>query len=136
MVIEYIDLKHLESPKEIPGLIGEKMARRHGILPFELVGNTLKLAMVDPLNIIAVKDVKLATNMEIEPYIAISTEIAGAINRYYKGVVSSDVYEEMADSFDFGDSVVVDEELLAEINNAPAVKMVNNIIEVAVKMSQ
>ncbi|MEA3423474.1 MAG: GspE/PulE family protein [Bacillota bacterium] len=134
MGIEYIDLKHLDIPQEIPNLIGEKMARKHGVLPFEQVGNSLKLAMVDPLNIIAIKDVKLATNMQIEPYIAISTEIEGAINRYYKGIVSSDVYEEMADTFDFGDSVVIDEELLAEINNAPAVKMVNNFIEVAVKM--
>ena len=134
MDIEYIDLKNLNIPQEISGLIGENIARRHGILPFELVGNTLKLAMIDPLNIIAIKDVKLATNMEIKPYIAISTEILGAINRYYKGAVSSDVYEEMADAFDFGDSVVIDEELLAEINNAPAVKMVNSIIEVAVKM--
>ncbi|MBN2260536.1 MAG: Flp pilus assembly complex ATPase component TadA [Clostridiales bacterium] len=134
MGINHIDLKKVTINRDIPSLIGEKMARRHYIIPFAIEGNLLKLAMVDPLNIIAIKDVKLATSMEVEPYIATFKEITAAIDQYYNTVVSSDVYDAMANEFDFKDIEMIDEELLAEINNAPAVKMVNNIIEVAVKL--
>jgi type IV pilus assembly protein PilB len=134
MGIEFVDLKKAEIDKDVPNLINEKMARRHSILPFELQGGVLKLAMTDPFNIIAIKDVKLVTGLEVEPYISTVSDIRNAIDQNYTMSVSRDVYDEMDSEFGVNGIEVIDEESLAEINNAPAVKMVNNFFEVAVKL--
>jgi type IV pilus assembly protein PilB len=64
-------------------IIPEEMARRHTLIPLFKIGNTLTIAMADPLDILALDEVRNKTKTDVE--IAISTEenIKKAIDQHY-----------------------------------------------------
>lgn len=64
-------------------LVPESVARKHRIFPVGRDGSKLRLAMVDPLNQEAVKDVQKATGLRVQPMIAASAEMDEAHIRYY-----------------------------------------------------
>lgn len=64
-------------------LVPETAARRYLVIPVSLEGNTLKVAMLDPLNVFAVDDLKKITGRIIDPLVTTETEIHKAINQYY-----------------------------------------------------
>lgn len=68
-----------ESIKLLPGA----MAQRLGALPLYRDGNTLIVAMADPLNIFGIDDLAKATDLDIELRVAERTDILKAVNKYY-----------------------------------------------------
>jgi type IV pilus assembly protein PilB len=119
---------------EIAKLISERLARRHCLIPIRLERGKLVVAMSDPLNIFAMDDIKLATGYEVEPVIAAHKDVLAAIDQHYQKLTSEKALEEFKENYE--DEIVdeIDEELLAQVNNAPVVKLVNSIISQAVKM--
>ncbi|MFQ6008723.1 MAG: type II secretion system protein GspE, partial [Candidatus Zixiibacteriota bacterium] len=73
MVIDPLVLRHV--PVEL--------ARRYTLIPIFEIGNTLTLAMADPLNIIAIEEIKYRTGMNISRALATIKEIKDAIDQYY-----------------------------------------------------
>jgi len=65
-----IKLARLKIEREILDLIPEKISRMYQILPVSRVGKQLTVAMVDPLNIFALDDLKVLTHLNISPVIA------------------------------------------------------------------
>ncbi|MEA2031429.1 MAG: ATPase, T2SS/T4P/T4SS family [candidate division Zixibacteria bacterium] len=59
------------------------VARRYTLIPIFKIGNTLTLAMDDPLNIIAIDEIKYITNCNIKRTIATTSEIKKTINELY-----------------------------------------------------
>ncbi|MDH4157462.1 MAG: ATPase, T2SS/T4P/T4SS family [candidate division Zixibacteria bacterium] len=59
------------------------VARRYLLIPIFEIANTLTLAMADPLNIIAIDEIKYITGRNIKRAIAAASEIKGAIDQYY-----------------------------------------------------
>jgi type IV pilus assembly protein PilB len=59
------------------------LARRHTLIPVFAIGNTLTLAMADPLNILAVEEIKYQTGCDIKRAVATISEIKKAIDDYY-----------------------------------------------------
>ena len=55
---------------DIPRLINETIARKHLVFPFNKKNGKIQVAMVDPLDIYAIDDVRFATGFEVEPMIA------------------------------------------------------------------
>lgn len=68
---------------EVVKLVPEAVARRHHLIPVALEGDKLKVAMMDPLNVFAIDELRTIVSYTIEPYVSTETEIAGAINQYY-----------------------------------------------------
>ncbi|MBI5643936.1 MAG: Flp pilus assembly complex ATPase component TadA [Deltaproteobacteria bacterium] len=64
-------------------LVPEAIARRYMIVPFTLEGEDLKVAMLDPLNVFAIDEIKKITRKNIIPVVTTETEILRAINQYY-----------------------------------------------------
>ena len=132
--ITYVDLTKYHIDTEIPILITERLASRHNIIPIAFNKEKLVVAMVDPLDIFALDDLKLATGYVVEPVIATSSDILAAIERHYTKSSSMKALEEFKESYVIEADDVIDEDLMAQINNAPVVKLVNSVIEQAVKL--
>lgn len=117
---------------DIPKLISEKISRRYTLIPIRLERGKLIVAMTDPINIFAMDDIKLITGYDVEPVIATRKDVLMAIEQYYQKATAEKALEEFKESYD---EVIeeVDEKSLAQINNAPVVKLVNSIISQAVK---
>ncbi len=84
----YIPTLHLAKFKfdqEIVKLIPEHTARQYRVIAFSRIGNTLTVAMSDPLNIFAVDDLKVITGCDIDIVLSPEDEIDKAIGAQYGG---------------------------------------------------
>ncbi len=90
--IPHIRVAHYSIPKEVLSEVPETLARQYQMLPVSVTGDVLTLAMADPLNIMALDDLRMLTSYEIEPVVAVSSELAGAIDKHYGGGKAEDLY--------------------------------------------
>lgn len=81
--LPYVDLDTYLLDEEVVKLIPEEIARRYTLIPLFKIGNTLTIAMENPLNIHALDEVRNKTKIDVE--IAVSTEkkIKRAIEQHY-----------------------------------------------------
>ncbi len=133
--IPQLDLQKYYINPEIPKLIGERLARRHMLVPVEKEGDNLIVAMVDPLNIFAIDDVKIATGLEVTPAISSRQNIENAINRYYGSESAQNAINEFKSEYQISDLDDLDLEITSDISNAPMVRLVNSFIKQAVKLN-
>ena len=68
--IQRISLSSLVIDPEVIKLVPVEVSRRYVLIPVFSFGGTLTLAMSDPLNIIAIEQVKYSTNLEIKRIVA------------------------------------------------------------------
>lgn len=68
---------------EVVMLLPEAAARRHMVIPVGIENDRLRLAMLDPLNVIAIDEVKKATGYDVDPLVSTDSEIRNAIDRFY-----------------------------------------------------
>lgn len=129
--LDFVDLsKTLISP-EMAHLLPKNIAKRYGVVPVKLVKDELFLAMSDPLNFVALEDVKSATRKRVVPMIATNSAVERAIAALYGNEGAARAIEEM--KWESGARVqavpfsttVLDE----DTNSAPTVRLVNSIIE-------
>ncbi|GAG43090.1 unnamed protein product, partial [marine sediment metagenome] len=81
--ISYISLTDFKPNPDIMQMIPEDFMRRHQLIPIKLEGNTLVVAMSDPLNIIAIDEIRLLTNYQVEIMVTTEKEISLVLNRYF-----------------------------------------------------
>lgn len=133
--IPHIDLnKYHINPKAVK-MINENIARKHNLIPISMTRGKLMVAMADPLNLIAIDDVKIITGIDIEVVIATKKEILNAVNKYYDGKEYADkAVEEFKTQHELEDIDESDSQLMEDVNNAPMVRLVNQVISQAVKL--
>lgn len=132
--IPYVDLSIYTIDDDVPEIISERMARRYGIIPIKIEGNSILLAMSDPLDIYAMDDVSLATGYAVKPVISTYALIEKAIDKYFRTGNAEEAMEELDESF--ASTLSVDAfatQFDENIQNAPVVKLINTIIYQAVK---
>ena len=133
-----INLSKYKIDQEVARLIPEKVARQFSIIPISRIGDVLTLAMSDPLNIMAMDEVKLLTNYKIDPVIATAEDIRLAHEAYY-GSAGRDQVLDDASAWNVGDDDVeiIEErgfdtdEVYGETEKAPIIKMVDLILNEA-----
>ncbi len=74
-----INLSRLKVVKEVADLVPRDVARNHHLLPFAKLNNTLYVAMADPLNVLALDDVRQITHLEVFPMITTERMVLDAI---------------------------------------------------------
>ncbi|MFH1458611.1 MAG: ATPase, T2SS/T4P/T4SS family [Candidatus Omnitrophota bacterium] len=82
----YVPTLHLKKYKfdpEVVKVIPEHMARLYQLIPLSRIGNTLTVAMSDPLNIFALDDLKTLTSCNIDTVLSSEEEINRAIDTQY-----------------------------------------------------
>ncbi len=80
-----INLQRIGIEPEIAELVPKDMCKNHKVLPISRLENLLFLAMSDPLNVIALDDIKRITNMDIQPLIATEKTITDKLDNLDSG---------------------------------------------------
>lgn len=143
MGVKFVDLDEMHLDPELGRSIPEHLAQRYKVIPVaQSENNRLTLAMVDPLNVIAIDDIRLITGFDIDPVIATEESIIKAINNQYGVTDLVEVEETVKDisAQDFGPlefDDAMDEEIELDklkelVDEAPIVRVVNLIISQAI----
>lgn len=131
--IPRIDLKRFMIDQKSVKLVPENLARKYELIAVQNDGVFLTVAMSDPLNYFALDDVKMASGMEVKPVIATHDDISASIERYYGGRAAERAVEDFKKEYRIleNEAEKINE---SDINSAPVVRLVNSIIEQAVRI--
>lgn len=135
---DYVQLTGMRIADEVLRIISEKtVLRKYMVMPFEFSPknpNILRVAMADPMDIVAMDDLSILTNLQIEPVIATPSEIAATIDRYYGSAEARAVAAKYSQERE-QNQVENEEEAAyeADVNNAPIVILVRTMIEQGVR---
>ncbi len=142
MGVPFVDLDEIDIDPELARSVPEHLAQRYNVIPIAQKDNKLTLAMVDPLNILAIDDIRLITGFDIDPVISTEESIMKAIGRQFGSMGLAEVEETVKDisASEFGDMDVddaTDEEISLDklkelVDEAPIVRVVNLIISQAI----
>ncbi len=128
-----VDLSKYEINTNVVTLIPESIVKKYKLIAIDKNGDSLVVAMVDPLNFFAIDDIKLYTKMEVIPCLANGTEVERAIEKYYSSIMSQKALNEFSDAFTPAEDDTDAEEEMLEVASAPIVKLINSIIEQAMR---
>jgi type IV pilus assembly protein PilB len=141
-----VNLARISIPAEIADLLPRETEYNHKVVPVALLENKLFLAMADPLNVLALDDVKRITKFEIAPLISSEKAIADkltAIDSAKGGGSMEDIIQDAQKQSDAeADTVESIKEAIEEVNldklaasseEAPVIKLANLIIVQAIK---
>ena len=131
--IPHVDLDKYQINPTVATIIPENIVRRYELIAIDKRDNLLIVAMVDPLNIFALDDVKLFVKSEIQPVISSKEKLVKAIDKFYSSETTKKVLEEFEESFLPVNTDDIEEQELMEVATAPIVKLLNSIIEQAVR---
>ena len=143
-----INLARINIAPEVVELVPRETAHNHKVVPVSRLDNRLYLAMADPLNVMALDDVKRVTKLDIFPLIASEKAITDKLNAIDAAKTGSmeDIIEDAkkrsdAESGD-GDTIESVRESMEEVNldqlaasseEAPVIKLANLIVLQAIK---
>lgn len=95
--MEYVDLRAIRIPQDVISLIPDSaLLKKYTIMPFEFNqehSGYLRVAMADPMDLVATDDLSIITNLQIEPVVATASDIMAAIDRYYGSAETQAVAE-------------------------------------------
>lgn len=130
----YLQLSKLEDIKsETVKIIPERMARRFMAIAISQKKDTLVVAMVDPMDVVAIDSIKSTTGYEIEPVLSFKDEILEAIDKYYGEFADIDIGTSIQDLVKIEGEEVEEEEvdvtqLKLQADDAPVIKFVNLLL--------
>ena len=142
-----INLARVSIPPEIVELLPRDTAHNYKIVPISRLENRLFIAMADPLNVLAIDDVKRITKLEISPLIASEKAIVDKLNAFdaAKGGSMEDIIQdaqkqneadadaETIEAVKEGMEEVNLDQLASSSGEAPVIKLANLIIVQAIK---
>jgi type IV pilus assembly protein PilB len=134
---EYVDLGDNEIPPTILKLIPSGLARLHRALPIGLSGNTLRVALADPLDPRAAEDLRFALGKDVDVVVAPTEQIDNRIKEYYGADTTSmeEVLKQLGEAGDMlqirGDETAAAVE--AEANATPIIRFVDLILYQAIQ---
>lgn len=80
----YLPLASYEIDRNLIDIIPENVARQYCLIGIDKIGDTLTIAMANPLNLQAVEDIELMTGCKAQTFVSTMTDINNAIDKYYK----------------------------------------------------
>ena len=133
--LKVVQLAGVTIPKEVRGLVSVDLLKKYTCIPFELDpynANILHLAMADPMDMMAIDDISIVTNLQVEPYIATTRDIRAAIDRCYGASETLDAArrftrerEQLRGNVEEGAEV--------DVSDAPIVQLVRSLLEQAIR---
>jgi len=134
--IPRLSLENIVIAPDLLDLFDIELAKRHQILPVFKIGPTLTVAMVDPLDVVAIDEIKYRTKLRINRVVTTQSTILAAIEENYS--VRELLNQALENAIRQKDTEIADislvegreETLSAE---APVIKYVNLLIAQAIK---
>ncbi len=137
-----INLARANIPQEVADLVNKDMRKNHKVVPVALLENRIFLAMADPLNVLALDDVKRFTKKEVSPLIASEKAILDKLNALdtNKGKIEDIIQEQ--EKFEQSENLEITKEVAEDVNldqlaasseEAPVIKLANLILVQAIQ---
>ena len=141
-----VNLGRLGITPDIADLLPRDVCHSHKVVPISRLENKLFLAMADPLNVLAIDDVRRITKMDVAPMIASEKSIIEKLHQIDTGKAGT-----MEDIIDAANQAEVDadaegletvkeaseqvnlDQLAASTEEAPVIKLANLILVQAIK---
>jgi len=132
--IPMISLARYRPMTEALSVVPQVVAQRLEIVPLSVLeGNRLRIAIAEPLNLLALDELRVLTGMDIELTIAVPSEIAREIPNFYKVMDSLqnamvEVVTDGSGSIELDLSKIQND---ASADDAPVIQLVNGVLEQA-----
>lgn len=78
-----VNLSEATIDSEVIKLVPRKVCEKHSVIPVDIAGSALIVAMCDPSNIFAIDDIKFLTGYNVEVVVAKESDIRAAIEKHY-----------------------------------------------------
>lgn len=136
-----VNLAKVHPPEEVLGLVAKDIARSHKVAPVCRLGNKLFVAMVDPMNVLALDDLRQRTKLEIIPMISTEKAVEDALSGVGSaGMAMDQVMKDAAEESggeveevrQSAENIDLDQ-LRGQGEEAPVIKIVNLILVQALK---
>lgn len=85
--VPHLKVDKYEIRKKALDTVARDDAQHFGVFPVDKLGNLLTLAMVNPLDAEAIRQLEAKTGLDIKKVVATRSEISSAIDKYYGGKV-------------------------------------------------
>lgn len=130
-----VDLQNILISQEVLSLVPLQVLKKYIVIPFEYAPmnpNIIRVAMANPMDLHAIDDISIITNLQVEPVVATNRSIHLAIDKYFgQDDVMSEIVQYAKEKEDLlGESDTSYDE---DVNNSPIVKLVKSLIEQAVR---
>lgn len=132
--LEIVDLQNINIDKAVTTLVPVNILKKYTMIPFafnENNKNILRVAMENPLDTYAQEDISIITNYQVEPVVATTRSIMLAIDKFH----GQDDVKSALNQYAKEKKLDVEEEVQEneDINSSPIVKLVKEMIDLAVR---
>lgn len=131
--MEVVDLAQVSPAEELLKLISREQAERHNILPLQMDGVELLVAISDPLDTETLDSLSRVLKLTLNPKLAPPDELKTAINRCYGGGALNVSYEDVFGKGEDGVSVDLPQGGEVKEDDAPIIRYVNSLIVDAIR---
>lgn len=136
MHLPFVDLKRVDVPDEILNLVPVNVLKKNKVFPYAYAPgnpNVLQVAMVDPMDMNAMDDIYIITNLQVEPAVTTTRDIMLAIDQYYGQEDMNAVLESYANEKTMAEEQMMDVEATENVNSSPIVQLTREMIDSAVR---
>lgn len=134
-------LSNYKIDEDILAIIPKRITTQYQLLPISRIEKQLTVAMVDPMNVVAIDDIKAMTKLEISPVITTEEDMKEAQKKCYEKAADEEISSIVEDIKSAQMEMVAEEEgdeissgeLIRITEEAPVVKLTNMILSKAVK---
>jgi len=139
--IPFIDLNKYNLDTNLKDFIPKRVALKYKIIPVSAIDSSMMIATSDPLNVVAIDDLKSITGRNIDIVMGLSDEIWKAIDSFYEEKEEVTSVQEVSQDIQIEDFEIVSdkgseeeaETVIDESEKAPIVRMVNLMLRESLK---
>jgi type IV pilus assembly protein PilB len=128
--IDYIDVNEVQIDSSVMALVPFALCSRYDCVAIGQDKNTILLAMADPTNVFAIDDIRLATGQDIRVVVGSPDAIDIALSKLIN--LDESVSQAVSGADDWDDDRMPLEDIKDSDADAPAIRLVNQIITQAV----
>ncbi|MGE5653962.1 MAG: GspE/PulE family protein [Bacillota bacterium] len=130
--VPFVTLQEMGIDTQAAKLMPEQMAKRYRAVPLRKNGTRLVVAMADPLNVFAIDDIQFTTGLEVDVVVMTERDIDKAMNQAFQiQKIQAQVAQQAQEQQSSAD--LERQRAAQQSDDAPIVKLVNSIIEGALK---
>jgi type IV pilus assembly protein PilB len=136
--LPYMDLETYTIDPQVVATVSESLARGYEFVPLFRIGNTLTIAMSDPANVVATDAILRETGAAVDCMVSTRSAIRVALDQHYGQSGSMRELIEGLDPDQIVSNVEMEDdvgsaETLANVDQAPIIRLVNTIVLQAVQ---
>jgi type IV pilus assembly protein PilB len=132
-----INLARMRITKEVLDLVPKDIAKNHQLIPVARLGNVLYVAMADPLNVLALDELKQITRLEVVPMISTEKAVQDAM-AMAEVASAAGMQDILAEARADEGTIEVTEEMQSDVTEedpqaAPVIKIANMMLSTSIK---